>query len=206
MPLTTGTPVGSVMKDLLQDQQRCHLVIHEAFPNYNGNDMGHIIIQDMPFRVSLIGKDGKISSSSSNMRLSGSCAESMLNKAADLETVKRFLYDCTAMDAEKDPSWRPRTSLQKCIDVNVNTSHNEYYGYLSQQSANPMSQIGFYNQGLHPHVGINGSVHGPVHPLPMPYNYNLQSISQNEFVTQEKTMKMIKNMMIIETLTLIKVT
>ena len=209
MPLTIGTPVGSMMKDVSQEQHRCHLVVHKAFPNYKGNALGHISIQDMSFRVSLIGKDGQISSSSSSMHLSGSCVESMLNKASDFKTVKRFLYDCTALDAEKNPSWRART-LQKCNYVNVNASksgdrsneytaafsqqcctmnqnvsHNEYYGYLSQQSANTMSQTGFFNHGYYPNATINGNVHRPVvHTLPMPYN--LPSISPSEFFTQEK--------------------
>ena len=35
MPLAIGKSAGSVMKDLSQEQLRCHFIIHEAFPNYN---------------------------------------------------------------------------------------------------------------------------------------------------------------------------
>ena len=109
MPLAIRPSVGSVMNELSQEQTRCHVVVHEAFSNYSNSQLGYIGIQDMKFKVSLIGKDGSISSSSSGVLVSGSCMESILNKAAYLRSVKRFLYDCTAMDLENNRSWMART-------------------------------------------------------------------------------------------------
>ena len=118
------------------------------------------------------------------------------------------MYDCTAIDVEKDPSWRART-IQKCnVNVNVsesgdrsnkytaglsqqycainpNVSQNEYYGYVSQPSVIPISQTGFFNQRFHPHVVINANAHSQVNTLTTPYH--LQTMSQNGFFTQEQS-------------------
>ena len=140
--------------------------------------------------------------------------ESILNKAAELRTVKRFLYDCTAMDVEKKKSWRART-LQKCngstvTDVVVSdcgrgatiqnfnngyttpfsqqTAHSNYLGsYLSQESAFPISQSNYFQTGYHPHTIMHSNVnHGHAqHAHQLNMSYNFQPMSQRENFTQE---------------------
>ena len=91
---------------------RCQPVAYEVLLNDAINQLRCIGMHVKPFKGPLVVNDRKCSSSSSGMRLSGTSMEYILNKAVDLRVIKIFLHDFTAIEVEKNRSWRAR-KMQK---------------------------------------------------------------------------------------------